>query len=250
MKLFLASIKSHKKYFDYLAERGIFAPYVLESFYSTDAWAMEYIKNCKMFLLDSGAFSFLKNNSLRVDFDDYLKKYIHFINKHNVKYFFELDIDSVVGLSKVEKYREILERETGKKCIPVWHKSRGKQYFIDMVKEYDYVAVGGIAIKVIKKSEYKYLSWFVRTAHEHGAQIHGLGFSDTKYMELTRFDSVDSTTWSGGGRFGKLYKFDGEKIIITASSQTLTGKRFIKSRGDLHNILEWLKYVNYLERMS
>lgn len=247
MRLFLASPKSHKKILDYLAERGIYIPYVLESFFSVDSWEMEYIKNCKMFLLDSGAFSFLNRGNLRVDFDDYLKKYINFINHYDVKYFFELDIDAVVGLSKVEKYREILERETGKKSIPVWHRSRGKQYFIDMVKEYDYVAIGGIAIKKIKRSEYKYFPWFIETAHKYGAQIHGLGFSSPKYMEFVRFDSIDSTTWSGGGRFGKLYKFDGKEIRIIAQGEK--GKRMIREKGDLHNILEWIKYANYLERI-
>src|SRR5690606_14097818 len=133
------SIYSQKRYIYYWAERGIYIPYVLESFFNVKPWVMDYIKNCKMFLLDSGAFSFMTRSNLRPDFDEYLKKYINFINKYNVQYFFELDIDSVVGLKKVEEYREILERETGKKCIPVWHKSRGKQYFIDMCKEYDYV---------------------------------------------------------------------------------------------------------------
>lgn len=248
MKLFLAGPRSHRKSLDYLAARGIYIPYVLESFFNIQHWEMEYIKNSKMFLLDSGAFSFMTRSNLRADFDEYLKKYIHFINKYNVKYFFELDVDSVVGLKKVEEYRETLERETGKKCIPVWHKSRGKQYFINMCKEYDYVAVGGIASREIKASEYKYLPWFVETAHKHGAQIHGLGFSNPKYLEIIRWDSADSTTWASGGRWGHLYKFDGKRIVQITSSKKY-GRRLIKPKADIHNIQEWIKYAEYLERM-
>ena len=247
MKLFLASIHSHKRYIYYWAERGIYIPYVLESFFTVKPWVMDYIKNCKMFLLDSGAFSFMTRSNLRPDFDEYLKKYINFINKYNVQYFFELDIDSVVGLKKVEEYRAILERETGRKCIPVWHKSRGKQYFIDMCKEYDYVAVGGIASREIKPNEYKYLSWFVKTAHEHGAQIHGLGFSNPKYLEIIHFDTVDSTSWASGERWGQLYKFNGKRIIQIAESQK--GRRLIGSKANYHNLREWIKYAEYLERV-
>ena len=62
-----------------------------------------------MFLLDSGAFTFM-NNSKSVDFDLYLDKYIDFIIEKNIKYFFELDIDSIVGYKKVLQLRERLER--------------------------------------------------------------------------------------------------------------------------------------------
>ena len=46
----------------------------------------------------------------------------------------------------------------------VWHKSRGKDYWLKMIKEYDYVAIGGIVTKEIKPSEYKYFHWFIRQA--------------------------------------------------------------------------------------
>ena len=39
--------------------------------------------------------------------------------------------------------RKRLEAETKKKCIPVWHRSRGKENFIELCKQYDYVAIGG-----------------------------------------------------------------------------------------------------------
>ena len=248
MKVFLAGPCSHRKPLDRLAARGVYIPYVLESFFSVQQWEMEYIKNSKMFLLDSGAFSFMTRSNLRVDFDEYLKKYIHFINKYNVKYFFELDIDSVVGLKKVEEYREVLERETGKKCIPVWHKSRGKQYFLDMVKEYDYVAIGGIASGEIKRREYKYFPWFIEQAHKHNCKIHGLGFTSTRLLKKYKFDSVDSTSWVYGHKLGKIMRFNANAGQIETVINSEGNKR-LKSGllANEHNLKEWLKYVRYMD---
>lgn len=96
---------------------------ILESFYSIREWQLPIIKK-KNFLLDSGAFTFM-NGRAGQDLDAYLDKYIEFINKHDVENFFELDVDVVKGLQWVEQSRRKLEKETGKKCIPVWHVSRG-----------------------------------------------------------------------------------------------------------------------------
>lgn len=113
MKIFMAGTSSHK----YVVEEHK-NDYILESFYSIKEWQIPYIKECKMFLLDSGAFTFMNNNKGKIDFNQYLKDYINFINKYDIKYFFELDIDSIVGHEKVKEMRAVLEKETGKKCIP------------------------------------------------------------------------------------------------------------------------------------
>ena len=104
--------------------------YILTSFY--------YFKDKLPFevdlhLVDSGAFTFFSSKK-KIDIDKYLTEYIKYINKYDIKYFFELDIDVLVGYDKVLELRERLERETGKKCIPVWHMSRGKDEFIKMIK--------------------------------------------------------------------------------------------------------------------
>lgn len=68
-------------------------PFVLESFYYIRDYQIPLIKSAELFLLDSGAFTFLNNSKTTVDWNDYLDRYIAFINEHQVKYFFELDID-------------------------------------------------------------------------------------------------------------------------------------------------------------
>jgi hypothetical protein len=231
----------------FLEEDYVHCKYMLESFLTITNWFIPHIKNCEMFMLDSGAFVFMKNCKGEVNFDDYLTKYIEFINKHDIKYFFELDVDSVVGYEEVKRLRERLETETGKKSIPVWHRSRGKEDFIQMCQEYDYVAIGGIATKEIKPSEYQFLKWFIDTAHYYGCKIHGLGFTNVKGLYIYDFDSVDSTTWVGGGKFGRLYRFDGMYL-----KEVDTGTR--RRRSDLntqpinrHNYYEWIKFQKFAD---
>jgi len=190
MKLYLAGTFNHKDLvFKYKP------PYILESFYYIRPWQLEYIKSpyCKGFILDSGAFTFMTSKkSTKLDWEEYVLRYADFINKYDIELFAELDIDSVIGLRKVEELRDLLEAKTGKQPIIVWHKSRGKQDFLDTVASYPYVAIGGIVAKEIKRSEYKYFPWFIKKAHEHGAQIHGMGFSPLNGNY--GFDSVDTTS--------------------------------------------------------
>ena len=184
------------------------------------------------------------NTGKKVDFNDFLSRYIEFINRYNVEHFFELDIDSVVGLNKVENMRYRLERETRKKCIPVWHKSRGKDYYLEMIKNYDYVAIGGIAIKNIKRDEYKYFKWFIEEAHRQKCKVHGLGMTSIKELHKYPFDSVDSTSWLSGGRFGTIFQYQngGLKSVNFKNRRTTDYKKV-----NNHNFMEWVKFQKYAD---
>lgn len=242
MKVFLAATSSREAMGDELLE----IPYLLESFYSlqNEKTLKRIIKhNKENFLLDSGAFTFMSGTG-KADFDEYLTKYIDFVNKYDIQYFFELDVDSVVGYEKVKEYRKRLEKETGKKCIPVWHKSRGKDEFLKMCDEYDYVAIGGIVTKEITKEQYPFFTWFINEAHKRKCKIHGLGFTATKELHKYHFDTVDSTNWLSGGRFGQLHTFNGRYI----ESKSYKNKRAVYKAIDTHNLEEWIKFQRYAEK--
>jgi hypothetical protein len=238
MKVFLAAT-SDKSFIPNITD----SKYILESFYYFQEWQIPLIKKSEMFLLDSGAFTFMSGKKSN-DFDSYLTRYIEFIKKHDVKYFFELDIDSVVGYDKVKQLRKRLEKETGKKCIPVWHKSRGKDEFLKMCDEYDYVAIGGIVTKEITKDQYPFFTWFLNEAHKRGCKVHGLGFTSIADLPKYHFDSVDSTSWKSGGRFGQLHIYKNGTIkTITQKS-----KRAVYRAIDTNNFNEWLKYQRYADK--
>lgn len=243
MKICLACPSSRK----FLRNEYVHCRYMLESFSYVTDWLVPVIKQCDFFLLDSGAFTFMNNSKNAVDFDEYLTRYIEFINKHDIQYFFELDVDAIVGLKEVERLRKRLETETGKKCIPVWHRSRGKENFITMCKEYDYVAIGGIVTKEIKPQEYKYLKWFIDTAHSYNCKIHGLGFTNLKGLYIYNFDSVDSTSWVGGSKFDKLYHFNGIGIIQVATGNRRRRKDISADNINRHNFYEWVKFQKFAD---
>lgn len=219
---------------------------ILETFYylRKNKELPRLIKSFGNFLLDSGAFTFM-SGAASVDFDNYVEEYGTFIKEWKIEKFFELDIDSVVGLEEVERLRNKLEKITGKKPIPVWHKSRGKDYFIQMCKEYPYVVIGGIVTKEIPTKLYeKMFPWFISTAHKYGCKIHGLGYTNIKGLHKYHFDSVDSTAWLYGNMSGSVYQFDAKNgIMITTKAPK--GKQLISKAVALNNFNEWVRFQKY-----
>ena len=230
----------------YLTNDMVTGVKILESFYYADKWTEKMLPFFGEFLLDSGAFTFMSNNKGVVNWKEYIDRYASFINRNNIKYFFELDVDSIVGYEKVKEFRRILEQKTGKKCIPVWHKTRGIEEFKKMCDEYSYVAIGGIVSKEITQKDYKYFSYLINEAHKRGTKIHGLGFTNFKGLEQYHFDSVDSTSWTTGNRFGVIYKFNGRtmKKYNKKEGQRLKNSRLVA----VHNFKEWVKFQKYAEK--
>lgn len=224
---------------------------VLESYYyvrqnKTIDRLLPYINK---FLLDSGAFTFLSNSETsKPDWDRYIEEYADYINSRGIKLFFELDIDRVVGLREVERLRAKLERLTGLRPIPVWHKNRGKEYWLRMIKEYPYVALGGIAIQEIRRNRFEtFFPWFINTAHESDVKIHGLGYTSLSGLRRYHFDSVDSTAWIHGNRGGYLYRFNAQKGEMDKINPP-EGKRLSSKAAALHNFNEWVKFMQYAKK--
>ncbi len=243
MKIFLAGTNS-RPYIHTEQEQNIC---VLESFYYMQDWMKPYIRKHWDFLLDSGAFTFMGNNDTNtIDWNAYLTKYIDFINEMDIDHFLELDIDSVVGIKKVEELRARLEKETGKKSIPVWHPSRSLNYYHKMVEDYDYVALslsGKYTSRWIRNSGgLNVISKLLDIAKKQNCKVHGLGYTKLNHLPKLKFHSVDSTAWIYGNRGGYLYQFNGKSIDKINNPK---GKR-LKSRAvAIHNFKEWVKFQKY-----
>lgn len=246
MNLFLAGIPGNAKRFviadQMLDEKKL---YILESFVYVDETTTRLIPYFKGFLLDSGAFTFMQQSPGSTDWEAYVHKYADYINANKVTQFFELDIDVLVGIKKVEQLRNLLEKLTGKQPIPVWHKGRGKDYFLGMAKDYKYIAIGGIVTKEILPVEHKYFPWFIDKAHEAGAKIHGLGYTNLRGLHRNHFDSVDSTSWLYGNRGGFVYRFNGKTM---EKFQAAEGKGLKSREAAIHNFNEWVKFQDYAEK--
>lgn len=222
--------------------------YILETFFNGKKQCGKALKDVgtENFLLDSGAFSFMNGAKCSQEqLENYMDDYIRFINEYNVKYFFELDVDTIYGIDFVHILRKRLERETNKQCIPVWHKSRGVEYWKQMCNEYKYVAIGGLVFHV-KKSEYELIKKMVDYAYRKGVKVHGLGFTKTKELEKWSFYSVDSASWCKGAARGQQRQdFNGKHI--TARRIDGSGKKIYLSSLVYHNGIEWCKYQRYMD---
>ena len=242
MKIFLAGTYAEKNYRDILKQ----SPFLLESFFYIKDWQIEDIPKHREFLLDSGAFTFITNGKQKIDWNDYVFRYVEFIKENKIERFFELDIDSVIGYEKVKEFRKEIERKTGRQCIPVWHKSRGLEEFRRLAEEYKYIALGGIAAKEISQNEHRFFPYLIEEAHKRGAKIHGLGFSSIAELPKYHFDSVDSTRWNSA-RFGGVEFFDGKGMrrVKAEEGMKMVGRK--NPNVIRKSLTEWIKFQEYAE---
>lgn len=244
MKLFLAGDAPWREQGLYDNAIRTHKPYILESFYYIDDSTTRLLPYYGDFLLDSGAFTFMSSGK-KAAWEEYVDQYADFVKKHNVQKFFELDLDSVVGYAKTIELRKRLEQASGRQCIPVWHKSRGYKEFLKMCDEYRYAAIGGIVTKEIKPEHYAVFPTMIAEAHKRGCKLHGLGFTSLAWLPKCHFDSVDSTAWTTGNRFGYIYYFDGKTM---KKKDVPKGKRLADAKSvALINYIEWIKFQKYAE---
>ena len=222
--------------------------YMLETFFSGEKTCSKVLNDTttENFLLDSGAFSYMSGAKCsKEQLIQYMDRYIDFINAHDIKYFFELDVDTIFGIEFVEMLRSRLEQRTQKQCIPVWHKGRGIEYWKWMCDHYSYVAIGGLVFHV-KKQEYENVRKMVEYARKKNVKVHGLGFTKTKELDNYKFYSVDSASWTKAAALGTLaHFFTGTGI---EQRPIIKNNRKVKL-SDLvaHNFIEWCKYQRYMD---
>ena len=216
MELYLAGATT-KQHIDLL--RKYKNKYMLQTFWDMrkkkDSVVRYVISSCEKILLDSGAFTFM-NSGKKVHWKTYVNGYIEFINTYDIQYFIELDLYGVLGVETTEKIRRYIEHYTGKKPIPVYHGALPVSYFRMLCQNYQYVAIS--ATGTIESSKWtknkKALKQIIRIGHSYGTKLHGLGYTKLENLNNleVQFDSVDSTSWLSGSRFGRVYTVKHGKI--------------------------------------
>lgn len=225
--------------------------YFLETFYQGENTCDKVLRDAgdvDRFILDSGAFSFLTGTEAfnKNKLETYVYKYTDYVKSRGIKNFVEMDIDSITGLSYVEDLRREIEKEVGAQCIPVWHKSRGVKKFEEICERYKYVAIGGFAIRELRRKEYPAVLKLVQYARKRNVKVHGLGFTQTNGLESWPFFSVDSSTYTkAGGRGRQLYTFTGDGMKYKRIDGQ--GKKVLAGDMIAHNLIEWSKYQKYMD---
>lgn len=220
--------------------------YTLESYVYVKAWQIPYIESHPSFMLDSGAFTFMSSTKGHPDWNSYIDKLCQFVSNHNVKLWFEVDIDSVLGYKRVREIRRYMENKTNRPCIPVWHICRGIDDFKAHCKDYGYVAVGsmiksdGTWTDLTNRQHRK----LVEIAQENSCQIHMLGRTSSGFLEQVRPDSADSTSWCAYSRYGNIVTFENGKLIIEKHPD----KHCIQSANRLRAYEQFLKFQEYADK--
>lgn len=217
--------------------------FLLQTFYEMKKWKTDKIKkvlsSTQYFMLDSGAFTFM-NSGKEVHWKLYVDEYINFINKYDIKYFIELDLYGVLGVNKTEKIRKYIEHHTGKKPIPVYHGTMPVSYFRKLCEEYPYVAIS--ATGTLESSKWtrnkKALKQMIKIGHSYGTKLHGLGYTRLENINNpeVQFDSVDSTAWLSGARFGTWYYMKHGKVC----SKSMNNKGITKKQFNDNNLKVWI----------
>jgi len=242
MKLFLAGAGWEKTWMEvdyYNFNR-------LHTFFHMSENEAKVLHKYNNFLLDSGAFSMF--GGAKVNLKEYVNKYIDFINKYDVKHFFELDIYQLIGNAETEEIREYIEIKTNKNTIPVFHIFLGIDYFKNLCDKYNYIAIsasGKFYSKWTRKHPEK-LYKLLQYAKTKKVRIHGLGYTSNKMAEMP-FYSVDSTSWLSGNRFGAVYSFKNKTMLKYDKPK---GKRVKTHETNKHNFFEWVKYGKYLNTIQ
>ena len=218
-------------------------PFILESYYYMDEKIKKLIPYFGDFLLDSGAFTIM-DGGVTVDWDEYTTKYAEFVKNNNISKFMELDIDNIIGYEKVKRYRATLERLAGRQAIPVWHKERGIDEYKGAAKDYPYIALGGLVRSDYDRLPDRVIPRLIDIAHKSGAKIHGLGYTRLNGLTVNHFDSVDSTAWTTGNRFGHLFRFNGKTITKIDKP---AGMRVNTRAAAMNNYIEWVKFQRYAD---
>lgn len=222
--------------------------YILETFFAGEKKCLQAMKDVGKdnFLLDSGAYSYMNGANVTPEaMEKYVESYIQFINKYDIKYYLEIDVDNIFGLEKVEYWRSKIEKSTGKQCIPVWHKGRGVEYWKTMCSEYKYVAIGGLVFHV-KKEEYDSIKELVKYANRRGVKVHGLGFTKIQTLKEYEWYSVDSTTWKLAAAKGRI-RYDFKNGMLKQHKINTRGGKIDTPKLVAYNMKEWAKYQRFME---
>lgn len=113
-------------------------------------------------------------------------------------------------------------------------------YFRILCQKYPYVAVS--ATGTIESSKWtknkRALKQIIRIGHSYGTKLHGLGYTriDNVNNPEVMFDSVDSTAWLSGARFGTWYYVKHGKLV----SKSMSGKGLTRKQFNDNNLKVWI----------
>ena len=203
--------------------------------------------------VDSGGYSAFTQGAA-IDIDEYcnfLKKY-----DSHITHYAQLDIiGDEEGTVRNQKYMEA----KGLKPLPVFHYGGDFKRLEALVKEYDYICLGGLVPLAREKPILKAFLDKCFSIIKDNCKVHGFGMTGMDILKRYPWYSVDSTSWLEASRRGTHYEFKNGKMKSLSTSdktkatyKTIGFSQKIKGLWRLrliHSIKEGVKleiYVNEL----
>ncbi len=155
-------------------------------------------KNDICLFLDSGAYSAF-TKGIKID----IYEYIDFIKKYHDKIEIYANLDVIGDAEATFENQKIMEKE-GLNPLPCFHYGEDIKYLIRYIKDYDYIALGGM-VPISSKDLSYWLDNLFSSYIPAETKIHGFGLTSLKLMLRYPWYSVDSTSWVMTSRMGGVY---------------------------------------------
>ena len=151
----------------------------------------------KHWFIDSGAFSVFTGKKT-IDLEEYIKD----LRKWKCGIYAGLD---VIGDAEQTKKNCEIMKKAGLKPIPTFHFGEDYSYLEDYCKEYDFIALGGVAqLRTYPKVSAWLDNCFAIIKKYWPKKIHGFAITGERYLKRYPFYSVDSTSWLAGAKFNQV----------------------------------------------
>jgi len=151
-------------------------------------------------IIDSGAFTAWNLNK-EISFDDYCT-FLKNLPKHWEYHAVQMDVFGNPEGTYVN-YNKMLDMGFND-IMPVFTRGDTTERLEEFYEKTDYIMFGGI---VIGGKNTNYIRWFHNQNKKR--KSHWLGFNNTEFIKHYRPESVDSSTWNNGQRFGRLDLYQG-----------------------------------------
>lgn len=210
------SLKLHHRLFTY--------------FYDKDS-KMKQKHKVNLFL-DSGAFSAWSQGA-----EININEYIDFIKKNKKYIDVYANLDAIGDPGKTLANQRTMEK-AGLRPLPCFHYGEPIKYLKTYLKEYDYIALGGmvpISTKDLKPwLDDLFLNHLCDKKGNPKVKIHGFGMTALSLMLRYPWWSVDSTSWVVTGRMGGIliprktngeYDFTKNPLKVTVSAKSPANKK-------------------------
>lgn len=160
-------------------------------------------------LLDSGAYSFNKENSAATEEQAMTLaiNYMGFVRQNLDRLSGVTEFDALIlGEKWIEATREDFYCDLGDRFIPVWHSLSGYAELQRLAGTYGRV---GILQDDTDDEDYEGALHSLAT---DGIRLHGIGMTRTRSMRQIAWDSVSSTSWLSPIQYGDLIIFDANRL--------------------------------------